>query len=266
MYGRKRHSIQVTRKTDSELDAMRRAGQVVGATLQLLAETARPGMTTLELDKLAEEYIRSHGAVPSFLGYRGYPATICVELDDVVVHGIPNDVPLPEGKILGIDLGACVDGYHGDAAITIMLGEVDSQAQRLVKATREALYKGIEQAVAGNRLRNISAAVQAHVEANGYSVVRALVGHGIGRQMHEPPQVPNFVQEGQFAEYDLVLRPGMTIAIEPMVNMGTAAVKQDRDGWTVRTADGKPSAHFEHTVAITKGKPEILTCCPVADD
>ncbi len=250
---------RVNRKTKREVAAMHRAGQIVAETLQLIAECARPGVTTLELDKIAEDNIRRHGAEPSFLGYRGYPATICAELDDIVVHGIPNERPLPDGKILGIDLGAYIDGYHGDSAITVALGEVGKAARRLMAVTEQALYAGLEQAVAGNRLREVSQAIQAYVEAHGYSVVRELVGHGIGREMHEPPQVPNFVEEGEFADYDVTLRPGMTLAIEPMVNMGLAGVTQDSDGWTVRTVDGKPSAHWEHTIVVTKGKPEILT-------
>lgn len=238
---------------------MRRSGRVVAQTLEALREAIRPGVSTLQLDRLAEQRIRREGAVPSFLGYRGYPATICAEIGDIVVHGIPDETRLESGAIIGIDLGAHMDGFHADAAVTIAIGEVSPEMLRLLRVSEEALYLGIEQARAGRRLGQLCAAIQSHVEQNGFSVVRELVGHGIGRQMHEAPQVPNFVDERSISEYSLVLRPGMTLAIEPMVNMGEAAVVQDSDGWTVRTADGKPSAHFEHTVAVTRDGAEVLT-------
>jgi methionyl aminopeptidase len=239
---------------------MREAGRIVARVLALMTEAAEPGVTTAHLDRLAEETIRAAGAKPSFKGYRGYPATICVEPDDVVVHGIPDDrVTLQAGQVLGIDVGAEYEGYHGDGAVTLAIGDISAEKQALLEATEQALHLGISAARAGNRLRDICGSIQQYVEGRGYSVVRALVGHGIGRSMHEPVQVPNFVDEDEFTECSLLLRPGFTFAIEPMVNMGTYEVTQDEDNWTVRTADGRPSAHFEHTVAITKDGPVILT-------
>ena len=232
---------------------------MLGEVLAQCAAAVAPGVTTRELDNLVTETLAQRGAQPSFLGYRGYPAATCLEIEDVVVHGIPDDTRLREGQIVGIDLGVYWEGYHTDAAVTVPVGQVDEEHRRLLEVTRQCLEAGVDQARAGRRLRDIAAAVQGVAEGAGCGVVRDLVGHGIGRQLHEPPQVPNFVAEGQFAEYDLVLRPGMTLAIEPMINAGTAAVRMDRDGWTVRTADGRPSAHFEHTVAIGRQGPEILT-------
>lgn len=232
---------------------------MLGEVLAQCAAAVAPGVTTRELDNLVTETLAQRGAQPSFLGYRGYPAATCLEIEDVVVHGIPDDTRLREGQIVGIDLGVYWEGYHTDAAVTVPVGQVDEERRRLLEVTRQCLEAGVDQARAGRRLRDIAAAVQGVAEGAGCGVVRDLVGHGIGRQLHEPPQVPNFVAEGQFAEYDLVLRPGMTLAIEPMINAGTAAVRMDRDGWTVRTADGRPSAHFEHTVAIGRQGPEILT-------
>ncbi len=255
----KRRPSQVTRRSPGEIEKLKGAGQVVGETLVLLREHVAPGVTGLELDKLAEEHIRARGAVPSFKGYRGYPATICMEIDDVVVHGIPNGTPLQAGQIVGIDLGACYQGFHGDAAISTAVGEADERQQDLLAATQAGLMAGIAPARSGQKLREISKAIQAYVEGRGYSLVRQLVGHGIGEQVHEPPQVPNFFDPGEFADYELLLRPGMVLAIEPMVNVGTARVQVDNDNWTVRTGDGQPSAHFEHTVVVTKSEPLILT-------
>lgn len=242
-------------KTKSEVELMRRAGDLVAQTLDLVQETARPGVTTRELDRIAEEFIRSHGAEPAFKGYLGYPATLCVSIDDEVVHGIPSDRQLKDGQIVSVDVGVQIDGWFGDAARTLRIGSVRPEADRLLNITQEALERAIEQAQAGNRLGDISAAVQTFAEKNGYSVVRDLVGHGIGRQMHEEPQVPNFGAP----HTGVLLKPGMVLAIEPMINIGGAAIKFDDDKWTVRTADGSLSAHFEHTVAITENGPDVLT-------
>jgi methionyl aminopeptidase len=254
-----RAALRVSRKTPGEIKTMREAGRILARVLAEVAAAAQPGVTTEELDKLARARLAEAGAEPSFLGYRGYPAALCVEIEDVVVHGIPDGTRLEAGTILGMDLGAVYQGFQADTAVTIPLGEVDEPRGRLLAVTQQALAAAIAQARPGNRLRELSAAVQGVAEGAGFSVVRDLVGHGIGRQMHEPPQVPNFVAEGQFVEYDLMLRPGMTLAIEPMINAGGPAVRVDADGWTVRTADGRPSAHFEHTVAVGRKGPQILT-------
>ena len=256
---RSRANVRVVRKTPAELEIMRQAGRLLARVLQEVVAAAQPGVATEELDKLARARLAEAGAEPSFLGYRGYPAALCVETEDIVVHGIPGKAKLQPGTILGMDLGAAYRGFQADTAVTIALGEIDETRRRLLEVTEQALHAGIAQARAGRRLRDISAAVQEVAEAAGFGVVRDLVGHGIGRQMHEPPQVPNFVSEGAFVEYDLMLRPGMTLAIEPMINAGGAAIRVDKDGWTVRTADGKPSAHFEHTVAVGREAPQILT-------
>ncbi len=254
-----RRRTKISRKSRYEIDCMRQAGRILAQVLEEVAAAAKPGVATQELDNLVRRRLSEREAEPSFLGYRGYPAALCVEIEEVVVHGIPDERRLAVGEIVGADLGVYYQGFHADSAITVAVGEIDDERRQLIEITRKALAAGIEQARVGNRLRDIAAAVQTVVEAAGLSVVRDLVGHGIGRQVHEPPQVPNFVEEGQFAEYDLILRPGMTLAIEPMVNAGKAAVQVDSDGWTVRTTDGRPSAHFEHTVAIQPGGPEILT-------
>jgi len=249
----------VIRKTPGEIETMREAGRILARVLQEIVAAAQPGVATEELDKIARARLREAGAEPSFLGYRGYPAAICVEMEDIVVHGIPGKTKLEAGTILGMDMGAVYQGFQADMAVSIPLGAVDAERRRLLEVTERALQAGMQQARAGRRLRELSAAVQQVAEAAGFSVVRDLVGHGIGRQMHEPPQVPNFVTEGAFAEYDLLLRPGMTLAIEPMINAGEPAVRVDGDGWTVRTVDGKPSAHFEHTVAVGREGSQILT-------
>lgn len=238
-----------------EIELMRRAGRVVAEVLAVLEKHIAPGVTTLELNRIAEEALSRRGAIPAFKGYRGFPASICVAINQEVVHGIPSLKKLAEGDIISIDIGAIVEGYYGDAAATFPVGSVDEEKERLLKVTREALWQGIKQAVAGKRLSDISHAIQRHVESNGFSVVRDYVGHGIGREMHEDPQVPNFGPPGRGPR----LRPGMTLAIEPMVNAGTHEVITLSDGWTVVTADGKPSAHFEHTVAITEEGPDVLT-------
>lgn len=242
-------------KTKPEVELMRRAGDLVARTLDLVEQSARPGITTAELDQIAEDFIRSHGATPAFKGYMDYPATLCISINDEVVHGIPGKRTLEEGQIVSVDVGVCIDGWYGDAARTVCIGDVSSDAKDLLAATQEALARGIAQAKAGNRLGDISAAVQTFAEEKGYSVVRDLVGHGIGRQMHEEPQVPNFGSPHTGVD----LKTGMVLAIEPMVNIGGPQIKFDADKWTVRTADGSLSAHFEHTVAITDNGPDILT-------
>jgi len=242
-------------KTMPQIEMMRRAGDLVARTLDLVEQTARPGMTTAELDRIAEEFIRASGAEPAFKGYLDYPASLCVSIDDEVVHGIPGKRVLREGQIASIDVGVRLDGWYADAARTLTIGSIVPEARRLLAATREALQHGIQQARAGNRIGDISAAVQTFAEEKGYSVVRDLVGHGIGQKMHEEPQVPNFGTPHTGVE----LRAGMVIAIEPMINAGGASIKFDADKWTVRTVDGSLSAHFEHTVAVTANGPDILT-------
>jgi methionyl aminopeptidase len=242
-------------KTSSQIERMRKAGQIVAETLELMRQTVRPGVTTGELDRLAEEYIRRCGAIPAFKGYNGFPATLCASVNEQVVHGIPGLRTLQSGDIISIDCGAVFDGYYGDAAITLPVGEVSEDLQKLLQVTEESLILGIPQAIKGNRLYDISHAVQTHVEAHGFSVVRDYVGHGIGRAMHEEPQIPNYGKPGRGPRLEI----GMVLAIEPMVNLGTHEVKTLSDHWTVVTKDGKASAHFEHTVAITENGPEILT-------
>ena len=251
---------KATIKSPRELELMRESARIVSEVLRLLGSMIREGITTKELDTIADEYIRSQGGEAAFKGYghddkNRYPASICTSIDDQIVHGIPGDRRLREGEIISVDVGAKKGDYFADGAWTFPVGRISEEKSRLMKVTKESLLKGIEQAQAGNRVHDISAAVQAHVESAGYSVVRDLVGHGIGRALHEDPQVPNFGERGTGP----ILQPGMTIAIEPMVNAGSFKVRVGSDGWTVRTEDGMPSAHFEHTVAITEGGPEILT-------
>ncbi len=252
----------IHRKTEKEIEVMRESNQIVSDVHRLLMPLVKPGVRVSELDALAEEFIRANGALPAFKGYGSgsrsipsFPATLCVSIDDEVVHGIPTDRTLLEGEIVSVDVGAEKSGYFGDGAITLPVGIVDSEKLRLLKVTKESLYRGIDQAVPGNRLHDISAAIQEHVEANGFTVVRDLVGHGIGKKLHEEPPVPNFGRKGTGP----VLEAGMTLAIEPMVNYGGFRVKIDMNGWTVRTRDGAPSAHFEHTVYISKDGPVLLT-------
>lgn len=243
-------------KSKEEIKIMREAGRIVAEVLHTIKNEVQPGMNTKMIDALAEKYCRQYGAVPAFKGYRGYPASICTSVNDVVVHGIPKpNVVLKEGDIVSLDFGVVHKGFCGDAALSFGLGAVNDEKKTLMKITEEALYKGIAQAIVGNTVGDISHAVQTYAESSGYNVVRELVGHGIGRDMHEEPQVPNYGKPGEGAK----LRPGMVIAIEPMVNAGTADVVLDGDGWTVSTADGMPSAHYEHTVAITESGTEILT-------
>lgn len=243
-------------KTDEEIALMRDANQLVGKTLGELAKHIKPGVTTLQLDKIAETFIRDHGAEPAFLGYGGFPNSICASVNENVVHGIPSDKTiLKEGDIISVDCGTILNGFVGDSAYTFCVGEVSEEAKTLLRTTKEALYKGIEQAVAGNRVGDVSHAVQTYCETNGYSVVRELVGHGCGRKMHEEPEVPNYGRKGNGP----LLRNGMCICIEPMINGGSKHVVFESDGWTVRTKDRKPSAHFEHCVAIRPEGPQILS-------
>jgi methionyl aminopeptidase len=247
-------------KTRREIELIRESCRIVADVLRIVATKIKPGETTLELDRLAEEYIRSLGAIPAFKGYGSnksnlFPATICASVDEVVVHGIPSKRTLREGEILSVDVGVKKDGYFGDGAATFAVGRISEEKQRLLDATKESLVKGIEAAVVGNKLHDISYAVQQYVEERGYSVVRDLVGHGVGLELHEEPAVPNFGKAGT----GMKLQEGMTLAIEPMVNAGAWEVRFAADGWTVLTQDGRPSAHFEHTIAIIDGKPEILT-------
>ncbi len=242
-------------KSLQEIELMRQAGRIVAGALQELAGAVRPGITTLQLDTLARQYIEKSGARPAFLGYHGFPASICASLNEEVVHGIPGLRRLKAGDIISIDVGVFYKGYYGDAAATFPVGEVSPLAKRLLEVTRESLYKGIEKAYPGNRLYDISAAIQTYVESRGFSVVRSYVGHGIGSEMHEEPQVPNFGLPGKGP----LLEAGMVLAIEPMVNAGTWEVETLSDDWTVVTKDRNLSAHFEHTVAIMEDGPEILT-------
>jgi len=242
-------------KSSSELNKMRAAGKIVATILELLKDRIKPGVTTGELDRLAEQECRRHKAKPAFKGYGGFPFAICASPNDRVVHGFPNDQPLQSGDILSIDFGVVYQGFYGDSAITMAVGEIDDETSQLLNATRESLAAGIAKAVPDGRLTDISHAVQTWVEQRGFSVVREFVGHGIGRQLHEAPQIPNFGAPGMGAK----LQPGMVLAIEPMINAGLPGVKILEDGWTAVTQDGRRSAHFEHTVAITDHGPEILT-------
>ncbi|MBO5852961.1 MAG: type I methionyl aminopeptidase [Clostridia bacterium] len=243
-------------KTVRELSIMREACRISAGALKLIGSAIEPGVTTAELDRLAEEYIRSQGAVPNFKNYHGYPATACISINNEVIHGIPTaSRKIQAGDIVSVDLGALFEGYHGDNAATFACGDISAEAQRLIDTTRESLYEGIKMARAGGRIGDISFAIQSYVEARGYSVVRDFVGHGVGTSLHEAPEVPNFGTAGRGVR----LLPGMTLAIEPMVNMGNYGVKVMPDGWTVLTKDGSLSAHFEHTVAITTDGPQIMT-------
>ncbi|NOX16910.1 MAG: type I methionyl aminopeptidase [Chlorobi bacterium] len=247
-------------KSKNEIDLIRKSCEIVAETLQLVKSYAKPGMTTLELDKLAEDYIRSSGGIPAFKGYSQgegipFPGTLCMSIDEEVVHGIPGERKLVEGEILSIDVGVLKNNYYGDAALSVAVGEISEDKKLLMKVTEESLYKGIEQAVAGNRIGDISNAVQTHAESFGFSIVRELCGHGVGRHLHEEPQIMNFGRKNTGPK----IKNGMTLAIEPMINFGKHHVVVAPDGWTVKTADGSPSAHFEHSIAIINGKPEILT-------
>ena len=245
----------ITLKSSHEIDLMRQAGKITAAARALAGEMVRPGVTTREIDKAVEEFIRKQGAVPSFLGYSGYPASACISVNDEVIHGIPGKRVLQEGDIVSIDVGAYIGGFHGDCAATFACGTISDEAQKLIDVTRQSFFEGIKFAKEGCRVQDISAAVQAYVERHGFSVVREFVGHGVGAHLHEAPEVPNFGRPGRGPR----LLRGMTLAIEPMVNLGDAAILQLSDGWTVKTQDGKLSAHYENTILITDGEPEILT-------
>lgn len=246
-------------KTSRELAIMKEACIISAGALQTVARAVEPGVSTAELDRLAEEYIRSKGAVPNFKNYQGYPATACISINNEVIHGIPSKQRiLKEGDIVSVDLGAMYEGYHGDNAATFAVGDVSPEAKRLMDVTRESLYEGINAARPGGRIGDISHAVQSYVEANGFSVVRQFVGHGVGTKLHEDPEVPNFGKAG----HGFRLMPGMTLAIEPMVNAGDYQVRVLKDGWTTVTSDGSLSAHFEHTVVITEDGPKIMTVAP----
>lgn len=242
-------------KTDEEIELMRVSNLLVGRTLGELSKWIAPGITTLKLDKIAEEFIRDNGGVPGFLGYGGFPGTICVSVNETVVHGIPSNQTLREGDIVSIDCGAVVDGYNGDSAYTFPVGEVEPRVKELLEVTKESLYRGIEQAVEGNRIGHIGHAIQDYCEHRGFTVVREMTGHGIGKKLHEDPAVPNYGRPG----VGPLIKNGMCIAIEPMINMGSRNIVIEQDGWTCRTKDRKPSAHFEHTVTIRSGKAEILS-------
>lgn len=251
---------KVPLRSQREVELIKESSKIVAEVLALIGSRIKAGVFTKELDEIAERYIRSRGATPAFKGYgfdkkNLFPASLCVSVDDVVVHGIPDGHVLEEGQIISIDVGVRKNGYFGDGAKTFAVGRIDGEKLRLMRVTEESLYKGIEKAVAGNHIHDVSFAVQKFVEANGFSVVRDLVGHGVGKKLHEEPAIPNYGDPGTGVK----LKEGMVLAIEPMVNAGTYKVEVDSDGWTVRTADGKPSAHFEHTVVVRKGEPEILT-------
>ena len=245
----------ITLKSEREIELMRRAGKITAAARALAGEMVKPGVTTQEIDKAVYRFIRSQGAQPSFLNYNGYPASVCVSVNDEVIHGIPGKRVLKEGDIVSVDVGAYIGGFHGDCAATYACGKISDEAQKLIDVTRQSFYEGMKFAREGNRLSDVSHAIQEYVEANGFSVVREYVGHGIGRNMHESPEVPNFGLPGHGPK----LLRGMTIAVEPMVNAGAAAIRQMPDGWTVKTRDGKYAAHYENTILITAGEPELLT-------
>lgn len=250
-----RQQRQVYYKTSDEIALVRYSCELVGKTHAVVAEYIRPGITTAYLDKIAEDYIRSQGAVPSFKGYNNFPATLCISVNEQVVHGIPGNYVLQETDIVSIDCGVYANGFHGDSAYTYALAGVSSTILPLLVATKASLYKGIAQATAGKRSGDIGFAIQQYVEALGFSVVRELVGHGVGQQLHEAPDIPNYGRRGNGAK----LLQGLVIAIEPMINMGVKEIAHANDGWTIVTADGKPSAHYEHTIAVQQNKPEILS-------
>ena len=254
--------MKIFLKTEDEIELMRQANQLVGKTLGELAKHIKPGVTTLQLDQVADEFIRDHGAIPTFKGFPNpyggpFPASICTSVNDVVVHGVPNaETVLKDGDIISIDCGTLLNGFCGDSCYTFCVGEVSEDVKELLRVTKESLYKGIDNAVAGRHLGDISSAVQEHCEAHGYGIVRELTGHGIGREMHEDPQVPNYGRRGN----GVMLKASMCIAIEPMITMGKRDIwLDDKDRWTIRTQDGKPAAHFEHTLVVRKGKAEILS-------
>jgi len=242
-------------KTEEEIELMQISALLVSATLAEIAKVLKPGMTTLDLDRIAAEFIADHQSVPSFLNFSGYPHNICTSVNDVVVHGFPNKVPLRDGDIVSVDIGVYKNSFHGDHAYTFILGEIKPEVMKLVKVTKESLYVGIKQAVAGKRVGDISNAIQEYTEKEGYGVVRELVGHGLGRTMHEDPQVPNYGRKGS----GIMMKENLVLAIEPMINLGTRHIYTDEDGWTIHTADNLPSVHFEHDVCVKKGEALILS-------
>jgi methionyl aminopeptidase len=242
-------------KTDEEIELMRESNLLVSRTHAELAKVIEPGISTLKLDKIAETFIRDNNSEPAFLGYNGFPNTLCISVNDMVVHGIPSSYLLKDGDIVSVDCGVLKNGFFGDSAYTFMVGNVKPEVKALLEATKESLFLAIKAALAGNRLGDIGYAVQSYCEKKGYSVVREMVGHGIGRNLHEKPEVPNYGQKGRGA----LLKPGMVLAIEPMINLGKKEIFVEKDGWTIRTKDGSPSAHFEHTIAICKGEADILS-------
>ncbi|MGC6428341.1 MAG: type I methionyl aminopeptidase [Flavobacteriales bacterium] len=242
-------------RTEEEVELIRKSSLLVAKAHAEVAKLIQPGVSTLELDAIAEEFILDNGGKPAFKGYNGFPNTLCISPDDQVVHGIPNAKPLKEGSILSVDCGVFMNGFYGDSAYTYPVGEIDDNSKRLLQITKECLYLGIEKAVVGNRVGDIGFAIQQHAEINNYGVVRELVGHGVGENLHESPEVPNFGRRGNGPK----LQDGLVIAIEPMINMGVRNIRQHADGWTITTNDNKPSAHFEHTVVVRKGKADILS-------
>lgn len=242
-------------KTPEEIELMRESALIVSRTLGIIASEIKPGVTTLFLDKLAKEFIRDQGAEPGFLGLYDFPNTLCMSPNAQIVHGIPNDTPLKEGDIISVDCGALKNGFYGDHAYTFEVGEITEETKKLLQITKESLYIGIREFRAGNRVGDVGYAIQNYTENHGYGVVRELVGHGLGKVMHEEPEMPNYGRRGRGKKF----KEGMVVAIEPMINMGTQRINQLKDGWTILTADGKPSAHFEHDIAIVKGKPELLS-------
>jgi methionyl aminopeptidase len=242
-------------KTENEIELLRESSLLVGKTLAEVAKLIKPGVRTIRLDQVAEEFIRDNNAIPGFKGYNGFPYTLCISVNENVVHGFPSDRELKDGDIVSVDCGTIMNGFYGDSAYTFAVGEVKEEVLMLMKRTKESLYKGIENAIAGKRVGDIGYAIQSYVESFGYSVVRDLVGHGLGRNLHEKPEVPNFGRRGRGTK----LNENLVIAIEPMINLGTKRVVQEKDGWTIRTADRQPSAHYEHDVVVRKGKAEILS-------
>jgi methionyl aminopeptidase len=242
-------------KTDEEVGLLKESNLLVSKTLAEIAKYIKPGVTTLYLDSIAEKFILDHSAIPAFKGYAGFPKTLCTSVNDEVVHGIPSDYQLKEGDIISIDCGVILNGWYGDSAYTFAVGKISEETKRLLKFTKASLEEGVKAAIAGNRVGDISYAIQTKAESGGYSVVRELVGHGIGKKLHEPPEVPNFGKKGTGTK----MEKGLVICIEPMINLGNKETVQMRDGWTIKTADGKPSAHFEYAVAVNKGKADVLT-------
>lgn len=252
----------ISLKNEEEVEILRENNLLVSKTLAEVAKHIRPGISTLALDAIAEQFIRDNGAIPGFLDYHGYPNTLCISVNDTVVHGIPSSYELREGDIVSVDCGTYYKGFYGDSAYTFEVGEVSPEVKKLLDVTKESLYKGIEFAIEGSRIGDVSAAVQNHAEANGFSVVREMVGHGLGRMMHEEPEVPNYGSRGRGPK----LKTGMVICIEPMINLGKKHIYMENDGWTIRTSDRKPSAHFELAVAVRKGKADVLSTFKYIED